>query len=211
MSARLDIRLDEGTHTYRVNGEVWPGVTSVLERSGLVNFSRVPEHIRTEALLRGSRVHRAVQFLVENDLDESSVDDADRGYLEAARSFLTDARLVRLAAERRVAHRVHRYAGTADLLAWWDSQPAVIDWKSSINLDALATDIQLAAYVEALREDIPLEWFGCAKESYVARIGVSLRKDGSYRVQVYDDPRDFSVFLAALTVANEQRRRRKST
>ena len=42
----------------------------------------------------------------------------------------------------------------------------------------------------------------------MARLGVSLRADGTYRVYRYQDPRDFGVFCHALAVFNEQRRRR---
>ncbi len=63
------LAFDALTHTYRLHGEIVPSVTQVLERAGLIDFSKIPGAIRQHALDRGSAVHAAIHFLNEGDLD----------------------------------------------------------------------------------------------------------------------------------------------
>jgi hypothetical protein len=188
-------------------------VTQVLEAVRLIDLYHIPRETRERALERGRRCHVAIHYLVEGTLVETSVDPIDAGYVNAARAFLADSRLTPLLHEHRVAHPVHRYAGTIDLVGMWDGRRAVVDWKTSLSPTGLCADIQLAAYVEALRQPpraltgLRVNEQGRCVEPFV-RVGVSLRSDGTYRVFTYDNPRDFSIFLAALTVCHEQRRRR---
>lgn len=204
-----EIVFREEDHTYWVNGEQFLSVTTVLARVGLIDLSGVPCGILDAAQRRGTRVHRAAHYLTEGTLDWDSVVIEERGYVEAAAKFLADARVDVLDQERRLAHLVHRYAGTADVIGWWNSGPAVLDYKTG-DPDDVAADLQLAAYAEALRACPPLEWFDFTPATPIARVSIRLFKDGRYLPEVYDRPenaRDFTKFLAALTTAQEQVRR----
>jgi hypothetical protein len=210
MSARLTF--DADAHVYTLDGEVVPSVTQVLEAVRLIDLYHLPRETRERALERGRRVHAAIHYLIEGSLEIMSVDDEDRGYLDAAEAFLKDAALIPVLFEHRVCHPPLRYAGTTDLVAWWNGELAVVDWKSSLNPTSLCADLQLAAYVEALRLAMPAEVLDYDPAEPIRRVGVSLRKDGSYKATVYGGPveqiRDFGIFRAALTVCHEQRRRR---
>ena len=108
----------------------------------------------------------------------------------------------------------YRYAGTIDLVGIWDGEYTVVDWKSSLSPTALCCDLQTAAYVEALRGSyhpvtVRPELVDWKPTEPMARLGVSLRADGTYRVSRYQDPRDFGVFLHALAIYTEIQRRRK--
>jgi hypothetical protein len=203
----LAIDFDEETHTYRVNGEVWPSVTTVLQRAGLIDFSGVPDYILRGAQARGTRVHKAAHYLTEGTLDWSSVSDEDKGYVEAAAQFIADAKFEVCGQERRLAHGVHRYAGTCDIVGWWDGMQAVGDFKTGNPAD-VAADLQLCAYGEALRYAPVPEWFDATPATPIALVSIRLSKDGRYSAELYRDPRAFSIFLACLTVVREQQRRK---
>jgi hypothetical protein len=205
----LVIDFDEETHTYRVNGEVWISVTTVLRRAGYIDFSDVPDYVMRAAQARGKRVHLAAHYLTEGTLDWDSVAIEERGYVEAAARFLADARVDVVGQERRLAHPRYHYAGTADVIGFWDGHPAVLDYKTG-DPASVAADLQLAAYAEALRAVPPVEWFDVGPTSPIKRLSIRLSKDGRFDPDPYDRPenvRDFSIFLAALTTALEQVRR----
>jgi hypothetical protein len=202
----LVIAFDEAEHRYVVNGEEWLSVTTVLARVGLIDFSGVPRGILEAAQRRGTRVHLAAHYLTEGTLDWDSVAIEERGYVEAAAAFLRDAGFDVLAQERRLAHPRYRYAGTADIVGWWQGYPAVADYKTG-DPDNVAADLQLSAYAEALRAVPPAEWFDFTPTTPIKRVSIRLSKDGRYQAEPYEKPTDFSLFLAALTTAQEQVRR----
>lgn len=198
---------DEVTHTYRVDGVVVPSVTQILARTGLTDFSGIPDRIRIAALNRGRRVHQAANYLLEGDLDWATVDDADRGYVESCAAFLAAAEFIVLAAEIRLFHPVLRYAGTADAIGIWHGERAIADWCVG-DLAESRKDLQTSAYSGAAKVSPPAEWFEFAADSPIARVGVRLKKDGSLpATEPYRSPRDFALFAAACAVAHEQMRR----
>lgn len=80
---QLPYEFDEATHIYRVARRVVPGVTRVLDHTGLVDYSRVRQDIRENSLDRGKRVHVARHYYDENDLDINTVREEERGYIES--------------------------------------------------------------------------------------------------------------------------------
>lgn len=198
------LSFDEPTHTYALHHdggpvEALPSVTTILRTVGLINFEGVPEPVLEKARARGTRVHKAAQFLTEGTLDWPSVDEAERGYVIAYGKFLADARFEVLAQEQRLWHPVHRFAGTTDAVGYWDGGPAVADLKSG-DADAVGARFQLAAYEACLRALPPLEWLDFAPSTPIARISIAVRKNGTYKADVYRDPGDHRTWMAALTV-----------
>jgi hypothetical protein len=202
------IDFDEPEHLYVVNGILRPSVTQILERAGLVDFSHIPKNIRLAALSRGRRVHKAAQFLVEDDLDMDTVAIEERGYVESCAQFLATSEFVILGSERRVASLRYGYAGTVDAFGLWRGF-AIADWCTG-DLWESAKDLQTSGYMGALREHPPGEWTNFTPASPIQRIGVHLNKYGRLpHTEPYADPMDFSKFLAAVTVVHEQLRRGK--
>jgi hypothetical protein len=200
----LVIDFDEPSHTYRVNGEVWPlSVTGILSRTGLVDFSHIPMPIRERAMGRGRRVHRAAHFLGEGTLDWQSVDEHEKGYVDAAANFLAMSRFVMGGHERRIIHPVRRYVGTVDLFGWWEDHCAIVDYCCGDLFDS-CKHLQLAGYSEGVRHVAPPEWFDFTPSTPIARIGVHLKKTGKFTPEVYRDPRDVGIFMSAVTIAHYQ-------
>lgn len=205
MAPPLVIDFDEAAHVYRVGGEEYLSVTTILSRVGFVDFSYIPEKIRTRALERGRRVHRAAHLLGEGDLDWATVDEGDKGRVEACANFIAASGFEMAGHERRLAHPRLKYAGTCDAFGWWQAQCAIADWCCG-DLWESCKHLQTSGYSEALRGAPPPEWFDFTPSTPIVRLGVHLKKDGKFSVEVFHDPRDFSIFSAAVTVAQYQLR-----
>ena len=203
------IHFDADAHEYRVDGVgVVPSVTTVLKAAGLIEFDGVPMRVLEAARERGRRVHLAAQYLAEGALDWSTVDPADRPYVEAAARFLEAGAVDVVAQERRVFHPVYQYAGTVDLIGTFHGAWCVADYKTSAGKPAdLCADLQLAAYAEALRAEQPIEWWGFEPKHPIVRLGVGLHADGRFNVEAYRDPADWRDFLACLAVVRLRERR----
>jgi hypothetical protein len=227
------LTIDEAAHRYHVNGREFISVTTVLrasnhvrffgdllddftdERISLLAFLRLVEDRRDRLLVardRGKRVHQALHYLFEDDLDEASVDDEVRGYLTSARKYL-DAHVQTVhAAELRVWSLQNHVAGTLDLFALYrDGHLSIADFKTG-DPDDVSADLQTAGYEACLREMVrvplrnpDLEALAQLLTRYptlLRRRSVRLFRDGRpAKETLYRDPRDYSVFLAALANA----------
>ncbi len=227
------LTFDDATHAYRLNGIPVPSVTQVLRASGYVSFyqdltDQIADGTRSpadgvlalvsrgrrlaEARDRGQRVHTALHLLLEGDLDDDSIDDEVRGYLESGKTYLEAHVRQVYRAEMPVWSIRHGYAGTLDLLALHsDGWLFVGDFKSG-EPDVVAADLQLAAYLGALLEmgtaDAALGVELRAHGPLVRRRSIRLFKDGRIaRESLYSDPRDFQKFLGALALVHDQGRR----
>jgi hypothetical protein len=187
-------------HTYELDGVRVPSVTGVLHRAGLINFDAVPPSILAAALERGRVVHQAIHFWNERDLDVAAFDrqfPECAPYLHGWITFTEQRRFVPVLNERRVASRRHQVAGTLDCLGTLDGTAVLLDFATGRPQD-VCKQLQTAAYhalaVEWADEDEELAAF-LSKHSVVRRFAVALRKDGTFRLEAYADPRDFRHFL----------------
>lgn len=189
------LTFDEESHTYRYQGVVVPGVTSVLKP--LMNFDFVDPDVLQAAAQFGRAVHKATELDDLNQLDEDSLDDALAPYLAAWRQFSRDYRVIWSAVEQVVYHPQLRYAGTLDRhglvldkpTAMGRHVPAIVDIKSGTQLYP-SVGPQLAAYHRALNES----------SVTTKRLAVQLKPDATYVAKWHDDPMDFSVFCSLLTL-----------
>jgi ATP-dependent exoDNAse (exonuclease V) beta subunit len=200
----VSLTFHEDAHIYELDGAVVPSVTQVLTRSGLIDFSKIPSFIREAALERGRKVHQAIHYYNERDLD---LDAFTRDfplyapYLFAWVHFCDQRRFVPVLNELRVASRRHRVAGTLDCLGVLDGTAVLLDFKTGRPSD-VAADLQTAAYLA-----LALEWAEevqalsefFAKHPVVRRYAVQLRRDETFRVEPYAQPSDFRDFLTLVS------------
>lgn len=179
------LTFDEATHTYRYNGNVVPGVTSIL--APLTDFSRVPEHVLQAAADFGTAVHKACELDDLGELDEDSLDPALVPYLAAWRQFSAEHAVSWELIEQPVYHKALGYAGTLDRLGLVDGLLSVLDIKSSAQLYP-SVGPQLAAYQQA------------ADRPTVQRLAVQLKDNGAYELKAYTDPTDWPAFASLLTL-----------
>lgn len=178
-------------HEYTVDGQRVPSVTQVL--GSLYDFSHVPPAVLAAKGELGTAVHIACELDDDADLDEASVSDAVRPYLDGYRLF-KQHKLTRVTAtEQIVSHRLG-YAGKFDLLTEFDDARWLIDWKTPLVISP-AVALQTAAYVAALPPEL-----APPAGMKLKRAALQLKNDGTYKLHEFSDPNDFAVFVSFLNV-----------
>jgi hypothetical protein len=190
------LTFDDERHVYRWNGDIVPGVTSVLDR--LSNFEFVSAADLERARKLGSAVHTATELDDRGDLDEATVSPVVEPYLAAYRKFRAEVAPKWERIEERVFHPLHGYAGTLDRVGDVLRKRALLDIKSGVPNPVVR--LQTAAYLEAWccnRTDSP---------SHYSRFALYLRADGTYSLrEVVNGRNDFRVFLSALNLYQWER------
>lgn len=166
-----------------------PGVTRTLERAGLIDFSMVPHDVLENARVRGTRIHQALHYLDDGDLDADTVEESDHPYLMAWARAKRDLDIEILVVEQMIWSPVHRYAGRFDRIVTLKRKDggrdkALLDFKTGQVLPA--HKLQLAAYVGPLPDP----------RTY-RRIALELHDDSSFRVIEFppeEFQRDLQIF-----------------
>lgn len=199
----LSIQFDEPSHTYLVNGEVFPSVTHILRAVGLsTDWTRLPPLVRAAAELKrdlGVRVHEACRLHDRGELSWGTLADDLFPYVEAWERYCKARGILDFdAIEQIVAHPTLRYAGTLDRIATLatNEPPLLVDLKCGDPDDA-AGQFQTAGYA------------GTFLDRSFVRECVRLFPTGKFSVFPYPHHRDdWKVFQAALTVYRAQPSRR---
>lgn len=192
------LHLNAATHTYTWNGQVVPGVTSILARLGYLEH--VPMQTLQAAMDRGTRVHKACELDDHGDLDEDEAADV-MGYVRAWRQWQEDHAASWMHIERPIYHDTLRYAGTPDRCGRW-ARP-IKGWPRTVLVDLKSgpwhpiMDAQLAAYFEGCKQAL----------NFVAddRIVVQLSADGTYKIHERTPAQiaeGWSLFVNLLSVGN---------
>jgi len=211
LQAACPLAFDPAVHEYRLNGIRVPSVTGVLKAAGYIDLSGIPSAVLEAARARGTRVHAALHYLLEDDLDITTVDEADRGYLESAQRYLAQHVVKVLGAEMRLWSERYACAGTTDMVAvHGDGYPSIDDFKTGEPSD-VAADLQTAAYhgficEMAMRDGLLRVQLGGDKNALplYRRRSIRLFRDGRPAAETtYYDHRDYARFLNALTVVQD--------
>jgi CRISPR/Cas system-associated exonuclease Cas4 (RecB family) len=191
-----ELVFDPVEHRYWIGSTELPSVTTVLAGSGVVDTRAYANTAGRAAASRGTMVHAACQYFDEGDLDFDTVAENLVPYVDAWRSYVTEANPEMLLIEERVHSGKWGFAGTLDRLVNVGGKLTVLDIKTGAVVRQ--TGLQLAAYAMALEE-----MSGYKVEQ---RIAVHLRRSGAYSVELYDDESERAVFLAALAVYRWKKR-----
>lgn len=185
-----------------------------LGRDAIVSaLKSLPWSDRNKAATKGTDVHELAAKLIDGS--EIDVPDELAGYVEACVSFVDEWKVDPILVEATVANRMHRYAGTLDVVANVtdpthpnQTRVAIIDYKTSASGIFAEVALQLGAYAHA---DVYLD--GAGEEMPMSAISIGwglavwLRSDGSYEVYPVDvGPLVFHDFLAAAEVARMTKR-----
>ena len=195
MAAAAQILLDEATHTYTRDDVKVPGVTEVLEDTGIIDYNRIPDGTRVMALERGRFVHQICHYWDEGDLGE--FDPKLAGYLEAWKHACDDLRLEFDLIEWRGYCAHAGYAGTLDRRFKFIREGGVGIGDIKTGIAPWWTAVQTALYAN----------FFPSPAQY-RRLAFELHADATYRVLEFrcaDFSRDLNIGLAALTVFNAKR------
>lgn len=196
MSAALDFNAER--HEYRVDGELKPNVTRI---TGMMSsYAGVPADVLRRKADIGTAVHLATEYDDDGDLDDATLPDEIRGYVDAWRAFRRDTGWVTEQSEQRVYSKRYGYAGTLDCIGHFErmktvrpSVKCVVDKKATFTIMP-AVGPQVAAYAEA--------WNETNTPKVRRRFAALLRPNGTYLLHECGDATDFSVFLSGLTLSN---------
>lgn len=159
----------------------WPHVTEILNGAGLIDTSWFTDEHRE----RGTAVHKATEYLDQDDLDRQSLDDKTAARVGQYEQFLSTSGCHVDAIELKVHHPLG-YCGTLDRLVTINGRPGVLDIKGTTSAKWHA--IQLAAYAACI--DGPL-----------ARWNLYL-SDTSFKLEERSNVNDFATFQAAIVLFN---------
>lgn len=136
----------DADHTYWLDNRRIGGVTEIITACGLIN----DQHFTEEARIRGRNVHRAIRYLLEDDLDEDSLSDEIKlyvGQFVAFRKIFPFMPYLDLI-EKPQYHPISLYGGTPDLPCYNDTGDILMDIKACAPKSWHG--IQLYAYADML-------------------------------------------------------------
>lgn len=185
------VTFDPVSHQYFHGGVRLPSVTQILKP--LSDFDGIPPSVLDAKRDLGKRVHLAIQFHNEGDLDPNSIEPDVAPYLQAWLDFVADTQCEVLASELIVRHKFYGYCGTVDLIIRSGSRLFLVDIKTSVSLP-ISVGPQTAAYKAALvngsRDAL----------SSMTRHALTLRPNGTYKLVPLQSTRDWTCFMNAIGV-----------
>lgn len=190
----MTLTFDADTHRYYWNGQLVPGVSTVLGVVyGDTYMYATPDF--------GTTVHKLCErhdLGLPLNLDGNVRDDFEaQGCIDSWMRFRAEREFMPWFIEEPLYNSLYRYAGTVDRIGTLgdSGEWAVVDIKTG--QPSAWHGLQLAAYLMAAADMglIPPE------AGMPRRLGVYLRP-GSYEVREYAEPGDGTVFKAALMIHN---------
>ena len=173
------IVFDPITHTYILNGQPVPSVTTILKDMNFIDTTWFTDYGRD----RGKLVHKIIHWHITGELDESTIDPELQGYFDAWKAFEDASGFVSTETEKPLASELYRFAGTPDIIGKFKDYGEVFDIKTGPV--APWTGLQLAAY--EILAGRPLK-----------RYALQLNKNGKYSLKPFAKRQDRQIFLAAL-------------
>ncbi|MBU1308798.1 MAG: hypothetical protein KKE30_04600 [Gammaproteobacteria bacterium] len=180
------IIFNDDTHIYYVNNRRVPSVTQIIQEFFPFNGGGLAAE---RARIFGEAVHKAIELKIKKTLDESTVDDAVRGYLNQWECYYpTDC--IR---EVRLYSKKYNFCGTIDEIR----RDAVIDTKTGQY--SPTHRLQIAAYRYLWNENF--------KKNKIAN-GLIVYLDGSESPPktIHEQPEDLMVFFGLLNAYNWKRK-----
>lgn len=167
------LHFDEANHTYTQDGVALPSVTQVIK--DLYHYDGIPADLLENKARFGKQVHRMCTLWAADRLDEESLSDFQRLYLEQFKHWFlgcadTNAGVIM---EEPLASKLG-YAGTPDLFI---ISRLLVDIKTR-DYNPLADPVQLAGYDRLVTE--------CLKSGSLQWGILSLYEDG-YKYQIVKD------------------------
>lgn len=185
------LEFDEPTHVYTLDGDVVPGVTTVLAEAGILGpYDGIPARYMDH----GRRIHHAICWDQKSGIDLDQVEPDVRVYVERFRRFAELVDLKSELVEKSLACPTYRYAGTLDLVGKLHSENWVLDFKRKTLEPGHAVQVAggYAPLVERHYGDGRL--FRCG----VVTLGTELPK--LHEVAPFDEMGNRDTFRAALAL-----------
>jgi hypothetical protein len=183
-----EIRFEEKTHSYWLDGERLIGVTTALKLAGMYSYFGSDGGVAAD---RGTAIHTLTELHDAGALDESKIENPILPYLDGWKRFREENQIEVLGIEEVVFHPIYRYAGKTDRRVMWNGREAIVDIKSG--LKAPWHGLQTAAYAKC--HPRPMN-----------RFCLYLSDDATYEIVEHREPTDWDIFRSALAIVNWKRR-----
>ncbi len=187
------LKFDAESHTYWLDGARIPSVTQVLKVLTGDQFASVPKDVLANAVALGTAVHCAIELDIDKELDDASLHDTVRPYLDMWRNWCAVTGFEPDLSEQQVYSRRLRFAGTVDVIGRFkNGDKAIIDIKRCALMPP-SVGPQTAGYALAYSES-----FDCDKPH---RFALQFPKNAKHpKLEQFQGFSDERSFLAALTV-----------
>ena len=186
-----ELTFDEFTHTYRLDELILPSVTTLMKLLSDDFYRAVTPEVLDRAARRGTAIHNAIENYIEFGVQDIPTQYA--GYFEAFVQWWGQRKPEPLALEKRVYHKILRYAGTADLICMIDGRLTLVDYKSSAQINEKLCAVQLEGY------DRAFESHGVKIEQ---RLILHLSNEGYQEAAFRRSAKCWSVLSSLLTIRN---------
>ncbi len=181
-----ELTFKDESHTYRLDGEVIPSVSTIMEPLKVFHYQGISERTMTKAAAKGTSVHNSIENWIKFDFED--VAPEHRGFFDGFLAWTEEEAPKIIGSELRVYHPILRYAGTIDIL-WFDKDGhlTITDVKTTSQLIDMLCGVQLEAYGKAL-------------DSHGIKIQrkniLHLKRDGRYEVREFpaNDAERWRVF-----------------
>ena len=137
------LEFDENGHIYRLDGIIIPSVSAVMAPLSKVKYEGINSKTLEKAAGKGTAVHNAIENWIKFDIED--VPPEYQGYFGAFRMWWDKYKPKVVGSEIRMCHRLMRYAGTADLVAYIDDELTLVDYKTTYTISDMTCGVQLEA------------------------------------------------------------------
>jgi hypothetical protein len=180
-------------HVYR---DAWGNrilsVTQIFQMLGLVDYGDVAPNVLSHKSEIGIAVHKAIELLLQNNLNWDTVDDAAMGYVVGAELWFRNMKFELGACEQQGILDVYgmkigyQYDQRGSIEYQGARRNVIIDLKTAVK-ESPTWALQTAAYALAAK--------AMEREKQYLRVVLHLLKDGRVKPIYYDDPQDEKTFL----------------
>ena len=143
-----ELTFDEASHIYRLNGDVIPSVSKLMEPLKDQCYGGISKRTLENAANKGSSVHNSIENWIKFGIDD--IPSEHRGYFNGFMEWWKQYKPRVFGSEVRIYHKLMRYGGTIDLLCEIGGLLELIDFKTTYSLLEMTCGVQLEAYSQAL-------------------------------------------------------------
>ena len=188
----MTVEFDEVRHRYYVDGEFVPSVTQIVAPLG-ADYDEPDEMLESAldaATDRGVTMHAYLAHRLDGgEPEEFELPSIYEPYADAVELFLSEHKITPLAVETPMPAR--GFAGTPDLVAEFDGQTAILDYKFVSQVSKSKVGAQLSGYRELCDQN------GIFVDALYA---VQFLRDGTYRLYPVGIGTSCAMFKACLQI-----------
>ncbi len=184
------LTFNEKNHQYFLDGFPIPSVSEIIKPLHDRIYKNINESIIEIASDKGTRVHRAIEFMSKYNLNK--FDEDIIGYVDAYKKFRSDNPDWKLLnSEFKTYHKALLYGMTIDEIYQTEKGIVICDLKTTSNAHLGDWSVQLSAYKAGFESQCPEK---TVSDIYILQIF----KDGKYLLHRLKD--NFLIFLSCLEI-----------